>query len=235
MSKSDPEPTGGPPLDEGGGPSVFTDERDPAERILVALSQIGATLRTSTWERAAPRGLNPTQVKILSSLLRIEDPGASLAHLAAQLGVSPPTVSDSVSALERKGLVQKKPRAEDGRSLAISLTRAGRTAARDLSDWPDELIGTMDSLTPDEHGALLRSLSKVVRQLQVSGQIATARTCVTCRFFRPHVHDDPLTPHHCLLAEADFGDLNLRLDCQEHEPADEALADTNWEVFSGAG
>jgi hypothetical protein len=46
--------------------------------------------------------------------------------------------------------------------------------------------------------------------------------CVTCRYFRPHVHSDPERPHHCAFVDAPFGDRALRLDCRDHEAKEEA-------------
>jgi DNA-binding MarR family transcriptional regulator len=50
----------------------------------------------------------------------------ALGSLAKAEQVRPPTMTRIVNALEAQGLVVKKPDAEDGRSLRISATRAGK-------------------------------------------------------------------------------------------------------------
>ncbi len=199
----------------------FVDEEGLAERTLVALSKIGLALRGEAWKETAPRGLNPTQAQVLVVLRpRADGSGLRLSDVADRLGVSAPTVSASVTALERKGLVRKEPAADDARAVALSLTDAGRAEARELAEWPDLLIDAVDVLDPDEEAVLLKALLKVIRGLQERGRISPARMCVTCRYFRPDVHDDPERPHHCAFVDAPFGDRNLRVDCADHEPAE---------------
>ena len=222
----------GPAGADAAGSAGFEDEREPQVRILVALAKIGAALRARAWHDPSPRGLNPTQSQVLALLLRGDPGGLGLTHLADQLGVSPPTMSDSVSALERKGLVAKKPKPGDGRRTAVQLTRSGRSEARKISQWPQDLLASVETLDGDEQAAMLRSLVTLIRALQLSGQIAPARTCVSCCYFQPNAHGDVAAPHHCAFVDAAFGDASLRLDCMDHEAAGEAAAKETWERFS---
>jgi len=199
---------------------AFVDEQGLAERTLVALSKIGLALRSEAWKETAPLGLNPTQAQVLVALRGSPAAGLRLSELAGRLGVSAPTVSVSVGTLERKGLVRKAPAADDARALAITLTEAGRAEARGLAEWPDLLLDTVSELDPDEEAVLLKALLKVIRGLQERGRISPARMCVTCRYFRPDVHDDPERPHHCAFVDAPFGDRNLRVNCADHEAAE---------------
>lgn len=88
-----------------------------------------------------------------------------------------------------------------------------------MAEWPDLLLGAVGVLDEAEAAVFLKALLKVIRQLQERGRISPARMCVTCRYFRPDVHDDPERPHHCAFVDAPFGDRNLRVDCGDHEPA----------------
>jgi len=230
MARNDVPSPGAP----GDGDVAFPDERETNERILVGLTRIGAALRSRLWESASPMGLNPTQVAILGLVLRGPAEGVSLAYLADQLGVSPPTVSDSVNTLTTKGLLEKKPAIEDRRTLSITLTPSGRSAAGTADRWPADLLSAVDVLDPPDQGQLLRALVTVIRQLQVSGQMAPARTCPTCTFFRPH-SGGSAGPHYCAFVEAYFSDRNLRLDCKDHHPAQADVADATWKRFHGRG
>lgn len=198
--------------------ATFENEQGLADRTLVALSKIGLALRSESWKDTAPRGLNPTQAQVLVVLERA-DAGLRLSDVADRLGVSAPTVSASVSALERKGLVQKRPASDDARAIDISLTRAGRSEAGRMAEWPDLLLGAVGVLDPAEEAVFLKALLKIIRELQERGRISPARMCITCRYFRPDVHDDAERPHHCAFVDAPFGDRNLRVDCADHEPA----------------
>ena len=222
-----------PPARGAGAGAAFADDQSVGQRTLVALSKVGLALREQAWKDTAPRGLNPTQAQVLMVLARSGPSGLRLSAIAAQLGVSAPTASDSVSALETKDLVAKGPAADDRRALAVTLTDEGESVARELATWPDLLLEAVDVLDEGEEAVLLKALLKVIRGLQERGRIAPSRMCVTCRYFRPHAHDDPRTPHHCAFVDAPFGDRDLRVDCVDHRGAEADVAAELWRAFSG--
>jgi len=81
---------------------------------------------------------------------------------------------------------------------------------------------------------MLRALTRVIRALQEARAIPVQRICVTCRHFRPHVHDDATAPHHCAFVDAAFGDAGLRLDCTDHEGATGQDRARKWARFDPA-
>jgi hypothetical protein len=92
-------------------------------------------------------------------------------------------------------------------------------------------LAAVDELTPAEQEVFLRGLVKMIRTLQERGEIPVSRMCVTCRYFRPNVHPDLSTPHHCAFVDAPFGDRQLRLECADHEPAPVEQAERAWARF----
>lgn len=195
----------------------------PAEpltgRLLTGLAKLGLAIKTRSWRQAAGEGLTPTQGQILAQLLTQGQEGASLRQLAAQIGVRPPTATEAVAALERKGLVTKSHHPGDARRIRIRLTRKGTQAAQRAAAWPDVLAGAVDGLEPSEQASLLGVLIKMIRRLQEQGAIPVARMCVQCRYFRPNVHRSRRRPHHCAFVDAAFGEQDFRLDCPDFEPA----------------
>lgn len=201
-----------------------------AERMATGLHKIGLVLRHAAWREHGRSGLTPTQAQLLT-VLAASTGGRTLASLAAELGVTSATASDSLSALERKGLV-KRGRAEgDGRALAAEPTPAGRRLARGLALWPDFLLAALDELDHTEQELFQRALVKLIRSLQVQGRIPLARMCVGCRFFRPHAYPDARAPHHCAFVDASFGDAELRIDCADQAPLPADEADALWRGF----
>ncbi len=201
-------------------PSPFDLAKDPiARRVTTALAKIGLALKNQAWQEGGARGLTPTQGQILSLLnARSGTAGPSrLSTVAARLGVSAGTASEAVAALVRKGLVQKTAAMDDARAVALDLTREGRREASRVAGWPDFLLRAVEELSADEQAVFLRGLVKMIRALQDKGQIPVARMCVSCRFFRPNVHDSALRPHHCAFVDAPFGDAHVRLDCPDFE------------------
>jgi DNA-binding MarR family transcriptional regulator len=199
------------------------------QRVTTGLAKVGIALRQQAWAEAGGRGLTPTQGQVLA-LLRANPAGLRPGALARQLGVTQPTASDSVAALQRKGLVAKTPMAGDGRAVVVRLTPAGvREAA--AAAWPDFLLEAVDELSAAEQAAFLRALVTMIRTLQERGRIPVARMCVSCRFFQPFRHVDPARPHHCAFVDAPFGDGELRLDCPDHAAAPPEQAAHTWHAF----
>ncbi|GIW05995.1 MAG: MarR family transcriptional regulator [Dehalococcoidia bacterium] len=210
------------PLEAGSGPI--------AARLATALAKISLALKSRGWREAGQRGISPTQGQIL---VQLRNGPASLGSVAAALGVSAPTASDAVAALERKGLVVKRVAPDDGRSIRVALTDAGRDEADRAAGWPDFLAAAAATLEPEEQAVFLRALIKLIRELQERGEIPISAMCVSCVFFRPNVHADPRRPHHCAFVDAPFGDGALRLDCPDFQLAPPAARHASWLAFAG--
>ncbi|MCU0839609.1 MAG: MarR family winged helix-turn-helix transcriptional regulator [Rhodospirillales bacterium] len=194
----------------------FDTFSEPLPRRLAAgLTRLAAVARQLDWRTAESEGLTPTQGDILGFACA-RPAGVRLAAAAAQVGVSNPTASDAVAALARKGLIERRPDAADGRAVAIVATAAGRTLnARRPASFETVIAG----LDPVEQETLLRLTAKMIRSLQRAGAIAPQRTCVTCRFFRENVAPGSREPHYCAFVGAPMGDRHLRIDCPEHQPS----------------
>lgn len=200
------------------------------KRVTIGLAKIGIALKQQAWAEAGGRGLTPTQGQVLA-LLRANPDGLRLGALAEQLGVTAATTSDSVTALQRKGLVTKEPMAGDGRGVIVLLTPTGTREAAAAAAWPDFLLEAVGELSTVEQATFLRALVSMIRTLQDKGRIPVARMCVSCRFFRPYQHDNPARPHHCAFVDAPFGDGELRLDCPDFRTAPDEQAAQTWLAF----
>lgn len=189
------------------------------DQIATALARIGILLKSLAWEQAEPRGLNPTQAQILARL--VARGPSRIGALAADLGVTQPTLSDAVAALLRKGHLERASDPEDGRAVLLDLTGQGRQLAEQVAGAPPVLTAALETLPPTEQAALQRALVGVIQALQTARAIPVQRMCVTCAHFRPNAHEDANAPHHCAFVDAAFGDTALRIDCGDHQDATE--------------
>jgi DNA-binding MarR family transcriptional regulator len=187
-----------------------------AERIAVGLSKLGLAMKQQTWTEANERGVSPTQAQIVSLLSFASDRSAS--ELAAKLGLTLPTISDSVNALAAKGLISKHADPERPRVSLLRLTADGKRLAKAARSWPDFLASAAHSLSPSEQEGFLLGLIKIVGTLQAEGQIPTQEMCVSCIHFKPNVHKGEM-PHHCAFVDAPMAIRHLRLLCNEHQAA----------------
>lgn len=217
----------------GGAHPLDDPENPPGRKVLHALAKIGLALRHRSWSEAGCRGLTPTQGQVLAYLLSRGGNGARLGAVAEALAVTAATASDAVATLAEKGLVVKGQAEDDARARALKLTPRGKREAERASAWPDFLLDSIGVLDSAEQSICLRGLLKIIRTLQVQGQIPVSRMCITCKYFQPNAHAGKEHPHHCGLVDAPLGDSLLRLECPEHEPADPAAAELGWRRLTG--
>jgi DNA-binding MarR family transcriptional regulator len=191
---------------------------DVAGKIAAALERIGQAERVLVQREAQERGLSPTQLRLLLRLAvdpaERRRPGA----LARELDVSAASLSDSIAALQDKGLIERRRVEDDRRRISLGLTRAGRRLARQVEPVTAPIERAVATLPPAQRLALMRSLFDVIAALQRDGVVTVARMCVTCRHFRPRVHAGE-RPHHCALLDMPLAEHSLRVDCPEHELA----------------
>jgi DNA-binding MarR family transcriptional regulator len=206
--------------------------KDPTSidnRISEGLSRIAIAMRSDEWSKAEKAGLKPTQLAILEFLAGRN--GARVKEIAAHLGVSQPTATDSIAALERKGLVAKASAPDDKRATAIRITVEGTAALGSVSPIETAAMEAARSLSASEQESLLLSLVKMIRHLQEADAIPIQRMCTSCRYFRPYQHSGAAKPHHCNFVNAAFGRNELRIDCRDHETADPATRAATWDAF----
>ena len=202
---------------------------EATQQIAHALSRLSLFWRAAGWQAAGARGLTPTQAEILA---RVAAGPERNGELARGLGVSAPTLTDAVSALAAKGLVERRPDPRDRRAARVAPTPQGAALAAALPAMPESLAPVLAALPAPDQAGLLRGLMLVIRGLQEAGAIPVQRMCLTCRHFRPYAHDDADRPHHCAFVDAAFGDSALRLACADHEEAPEEARARNAARFA---
>lgn len=202
------------------------------QRIAQALAKLGLALKHQTWQQATEEGLSPTQGQLLGLLAPV-DGGLTASELAERLGVSLPTVSESVKSLESKGLLTRAPDPRHPRASLLTPTARGRRAATKARAWPEFLAASASALSVNEREAFLSGLLKMIGALQRSGEIPTSRMCFSCVHFVPLAHDGP-TPHHCQLIDSPIASHEVRVDCPEHEQGPEDQRARAWMTLTSS-
>ncbi|MCC6320825.1 MAG: winged helix-turn-helix transcriptional regulator [Phycisphaerales bacterium] len=207
-----------------------TLEQTTGGRIVAGLSKVAMVFRRSQWAASGQRSLTPTQSQILAVVAGASGP-MGLKAVAERLAVTMATASEAVGALVGKGLLRKEADEADGRAVLLRLTARGTREAAKASDWPAAIVEAVDAMPGPERATLLRGVVGMIRTMQERGLVPTSRMCVECRYFRPNEYRGEARPHHCLYIDAPIGDADLRVDCAEMEPADDATRPRLWEVF----
>lgn len=206
------------------------DPHDLVARLREGFERIATIQRADLWSAAGEAGLNPAQAQVLGLLAR-RPAGMRPKDIAAHLGVTQPSATHTLAALERKGLLERRPNPVDARAVTIRLTAEGARAGSAMQAAASQLSAALAQLSPAEQADLLLTQIRLIRSLQVAGAIPVQRLCVTCRHFRPHAHPGAAAPHHCAFVDAAIGPDSFRLDCGEHDLADPAIQSTNWAAF----
>lgn len=184
----------------------------PSERLHQLLERLQSVFRESLRDVAGTHGLKLVQLEALIYLAganRYSDvPGA----LAEYLGVTKGTVSQTVLALERQGLIEKHPDPKDRRVVHCRPTAAGAKLARGATPAP-----LLSRLPATEAEAQVQALEGLLRALQTERGFRPFGVCRTC------VHHEPTgTGARCgLTGEALAPDETSRL-CREHARPDAA-------------
>lgn len=185
------------------------------QKILTGLAKIAIVLRETSWKRSADFGINPSQMQVLLCLQ--EDASETLASdISLRLGITRASVSDSLKALEEKGLLRRRSHSNDARASLIELTAKGKKIAKELDHWPGVLTESLQALEAEEQAQLLHLLSKTILGLQENRKVPLAKMCVSCTYFRQNQHLGETKPHHCALIDAPLANEDLRLNCPEH-------------------
>ncbi len=123
-------------------------------------------------------GLNPAQWEALRFLARANRYSRSPSALAAFLGTTRGTASQTLIALENRGLVTRRRGTADGRTRALDLTPAGEALL-----CRDPILAVEDAARdlPDEVAiALVRGLSRLTHELQSRAGAKAFGVCRNC-------------------------------------------------------
>jgi DNA-binding MarR family transcriptional regulator len=137
-----------------------------SEEIAEGLHSVAIRLLRRLRKQDESSGLNAPRLSALSVIV-LGGP-ITLRDLAAAEQVRPPTMTRIVNALVEQGLVMRKPNAEDGRSVLLSATVAGkRLLVAGRRRRVRSLAGEIERLSERERGVVAEAvgiLGGIVRQ-----------------------------------------------------------------------
>lgn len=206
-------------------PTHLSGEMTLQQKIVAALERIGQALRSLLLSDAMEEGLSITQAQVL--LQCYLQPGRlyGVTDLAEELDLSQPTISDAITTLQRKGLLQKLQREDDRRAVVLVLTAQGKAAARRLWMQQSRRFEQLSQrFSPEEQAQFLHLLLHFIAFAYKAGHLHTARTCLTCRFLQTLEAGENPPQYFCSLLETPLALTDLRTSCPEHELPQETSA-----------
>jgi len=141
-----------------------TDRKTNEENIAEMIHSIGLFVRRVR-AAAAEHELSLTESSVLARLAR--DGPSTTADLARAESVRPQSMGTTISGLEERGLVERRPHPTDGRQVHIALTPAGlelREKARDAKhSWLAQQIAGLDKQDQETLFAVGKIIQRMVK------------------------------------------------------------------------
>ena len=183
----------------------------PAAKIAALLERLARLGRAGRFHR----GLNPAQEEALNYLAVANRYSRNPSALADFLGSTRGTVSQTLIALERKGLIARRADPRDKRAIALELTREGRVMV-DRGD-ATRVERAVQELSGANQAGLAGLLAEVLVAAQRQNEFRTFGICTTCiHFQRDGSGKSADGPHRCGLTHEPLSDSESFLICREH-------------------
>jgi DNA-binding MarR family transcriptional regulator len=177
----------------------------PAES-LAKLERLARLLRQS----GHAKGLNPVQWEALRYLARCNALSHSPGAMAKYLGSTKGTVSQTIMALEKKGLLSKQVDAKDSRGVALHLTETGKALLVD--DDFNVVKADIAELSDKTRRRFDRAVDALLEQARLRHGEPQFGTCLSCRYYREASSG---ASAHCMKVNAVVTAAETRLICVE--------------------
>jgi DNA-binding MarR family transcriptional regulator len=133
-------------------------------RVSYVVARLDRALRREIDEAVRPHDLTLARYTALSVIARRD--GLSNAQLARRSYITPQSMSQVITALERDGLIVRQPDRSHRRILRVKLTAKGRRVLTACNRAVDALEQEMlAEVPPEERDALIAHLTSCVRRL----------------------------------------------------------------------
>lgn len=151
-------------------------ERARIVELVDRLSRIAHMLQFSD-------GLNPAQWEALRFVARANRTSCSPGALAQFMGTTKGTVSQTLKALEVKGLIERRRTPDDKRAVKISITPAGEATLE--KDPLGSIHDALASCSEDEQANLVDGMERLLNAVQQGRGIGEFGRCAECVHYRP--------------------------------------------------
>ena len=182
--------------------------------ILRNLERLARVMRSAQHSQ----GLNPAKWEALRYIALCNRYSDSPTALTGFLAATKGTVSQTIKALEKKGLIIKTPRADERRSLMLSASDKGLELLK--SDPLASISESISGLGGKSRRKFAESLAHILKtELAASGNRIIG-VCRSCRYHRENgAAGEPGGPHQCLLFNAPLNTTEADQICVEYQPA----------------
>ncbi len=181
-------------------------------RLLELIERLGGLIRAAVRACAAEHGLQPVHIEILRYLSRCNRFSDTPQAIAAYLGTTKGSISQSIQRLEARRLVAKRADPDDRRRVHVRPTAHARELL-DACRLPDALREAAGRLDAELLASTAAVLTRLLRELQLGAGRRTFGQCRTCR----HLQQEGMQ-YRCGLTGEPLTAPETESICYEHAP-----------------
>jgi DNA-binding MarR family transcriptional regulator len=182
------------------------------ERFWELLERLGTLVRSERRRAARELGLQPVHCQVLEYLSRCNRYSNTAQAVAAYLGATKGTISQSLGVLERGGWIRRRSDPSDGRVMRLQITARARRLLERLGGergWSQP-----EGLSAAERKRAEAMLAALLRAKQAANRYRTFGVCQTCRHL---LREGP--GFRCGLTREALAPAETEQICHEHEYA----------------
>ena len=139
-----------------------------------AFFAVSHALKRNINARVQPTGLSLARLQVLFQL--VDGQAIRIGELSSCIGVAARTMTSTIEAMERDGLVTRRSDPQDGRATIITITDAGRRIYEEGRRVQASVVADLfETLDPAQRAALGEVLQQL-NQLAIDAARSTART-----------------------------------------------------------
>ena len=195
----------------------MTDTTTAPSQLAAILDRLGRLLHY----RQFAAGLNPAQWEALRFIDRANHYSRNPGALAEYLGTTKGTASQTLIALEEKGMIARTRGNQDRRQVLLELTDAGCTAL--AGDPVVEIARAAERIEGIDAAALTSGLSALFLELRRPSEHPTFGQCGQCVHLGSNERPaDPAGPHCCRLRQGALSVDDLDRICVDYCAARQA-------------
>lgn len=185
-------------------------ERAKIVEIVDRLSRIAHSLQFA-------EGLNPAQWEALRFVARANRTSCSPGALADFMGSTKGTVSQTLKALEAKGLIERCRKAGDRRAVQITLTDCGKTLLE--RDPLGEIHDALATCSQTDQIRVVDGIERLLGMIQEHRKIPEFGQCLDCCHYRPETCSETNSVGcRCGVSGELFSSLELDKICADFSP-----------------
>lgn len=181
------------------------------DRVFELVERLGTLVRSERRRVARELGLQPVHLQVLQYLSRCNRYSNTPQAVAAYLGATKGTVSQSLAVLERGGWVRKRADPADGRVVRLEVTSRAQRALERLS--AKRGLSEPEGLSAGSLRRTAAMLAALLRGWQAANRYRTFGVCRTCR----HLLREGPGRFRCGLTREALASAETEQICHEHE------------------